>query len=442
MSLPAVTIVHAGSFGAFRYDDDFRDMKDVPGWYAGTKYIPLGDEGRYLSLGGDIRERFEFYSNTNIGTRPASNDSFWLQRYLLHADLHWDDARVFMQLGSHNESGREPRAKPTDVDHLDIQQAFIDYKLSAGNTSTQLRLGRQEMAYGASRLVSVRDGPNVRLAFDGARALFNGPGWRASAFAVRPVEINRGQFDDKASSKQALWGVYATKQIPGTVDAAVDLYYLVTNNEEANYESVSGNEHRSTLGGRLYGKAGGFDGDVELMLQRGDIAGQDIQAFALATDTGWTFKETVWTPRLGLRTDVISGDRRAGDGKLGTFNALYPSGSYFSEAGVLAQANLIDLSVSLAVRPQLGMSLALSLNPMWRYSNGDAVYSLPLSPLLHANASDDRYIGWQTQLLWSWQYSNMVSFRAAVVKFQAGDFVQQSGGRDLDYAQFSTSIRF
>jgi hypothetical protein len=259
---------------------------------------------------------------------------------------------------------------------------------------------------------------------------------------MRPVDIRRNSFDDKSNQDQSLWGVYGSSQISALPGASTDLYYFGTTNKEAKYTAVSGSENRHTFGSRLYGKSGAFDGDVELMLQGGTIEDKDIRAFALATDTGWTFDTVPWKPRLGLKTDVISGDKNPNDGKQGTFNALYPNGSYFSEAGVVAQANLIDLAASVTVKPLNNLSVALSLNPMWRYSTQDAVYTLPLAPLIGPGASDSRYIGTQAQLLTNWQYNNYVSFKVALVRFQAGTFVEQSGGRDLSYAQFTTSIRF
>jgi len=40
-----------------------------------------------------------------------------------------------------------------------------------------------------------------------------------------------------------------------------------------------------------------------------------------------------WAPRLGLQIDAASGDHKAGDNTLGTFNPLFPNGYYFTLAG-------------------------------------------------------------------------------------------------------------
>jgi hypothetical protein len=81
-----------------------------------------------------------------------------------------------------------------------------------------LRGGRQEMFYGSSRLIDVRQGPNVRRSFDSVRALLKWGDWRIDGIAARPVRNKDGVADNDTDHTQALWGIYgASKQniIPG-----------------------------------------------------------------------------------------------------------------------------------------------------------------------------------------------------------------------------------
>lgn len=53
------------------------------------KFIPLDKTGtRYLSIGGEIRERYEYFHNSLWGQEPQDNNGHLLQRYMLHTDLH------------------------------------------------------------------------------------------------------------------------------------------------------------------------------------------------------------------------------------------------------------------------------------------------------------------------------------------------------------------
>lgn len=440
--LLAAGMAHAagppGTFAPLRYDDDFSRPAAADDAYAQLKHRALG-AGAWLTIGGDLRERFEYFERANVGGDAAGDYGLLMHRLLLHADLHVDRLRVFVQLGNYEQEGREPGPKPSDVDHLDIRQAFVDIDAGTDAASLVARVGRQELAFGASRLVSARDGPNIRLAFDGARLIHRRGAWSATALAVHPAQNFPDRFDDATRRDDALWGLYATRT---ATPFSADLYYFGSTFDDIEYDAIAGREHRATFGVRLYGGNGGFDGDTEFFYQRGGIGGLDIRAFAWATDFGWTWRDAPWRPRIGLRTDVISGDRKRGDGRLGTFNALYPTGSYFSEASVLAQANLLDFAASLAVKPHAQLTVTWAINPLWRYSTRDALYTLPLSPLLAGDSSRARHIGIQNQLLAVWQVNPYLSFKAALVKFAAGTFVDAAGGADLDYAQFATNLRF
>ena len=66
------------------------------------------------------------------------------------------------------------------------------------------------------------------------------------------------------------------------------------------------------------------------MLQRGSVGSKTIRAWAGGSRTGYTFDTLAWKPRIGLQLDIASGDRKAHDGRVGTFNPLFPNGYYFS----------------------------------------------------------------------------------------------------------------
>ncbi|MGH8471060.1 MAG: alginate export family protein, partial [Gammaproteobacteria bacterium] len=160
-----------------RYEEDYRYLQDPSkrtDSFDPIKYVPLSEDGEtYLSLGGLIRERYEYIHNPLWGQDPQDKRGVFLQRYMLHADVHVGAyVRVFGQLHSALESGRRGGPSPVDEDKLDLHQAFLDIALPLGEGRTlTLRGGRQEMSYGSARLIDVRQGPNLRRSFDGARAV-------------------------------------------------------------------------------------------------------------------------------------------------------------------------------------------------------------------------------------------------------------------------------
>src|ERR1700689_1891605 len=122
-------------------------------------------------------------------------NAFLLQRYMLHSDWHLGkNFRVFVQLKSGLEDFRAGGARPIDEKRLDFGGAFFE----VGNTNKKnwagLRVGRQELNYGSGRLVSVREGPNVRQSFDGVKIRSKVGAWNVDAWAVGRVLDKPGFF--------------------------------------------------------------------------------------------------------------------------------------------------------------------------------------------------------------------------------------------------------
>jgi len=94
--------------------------------------------------------------------------------------------------------------------------------LGAGDSLT-VRTGRQELAFGSQRLVSLRDAPNLRRTFDGARTTLRWNGWQLDAFATRPVRLKTGVFDDDPDPHAKFWGLYGVAPFPVLPGGKLDL---------------------------------------------------------------------------------------------------------------------------------------------------------------------------------------------------------------------------
>jgi hypothetical protein len=88
-------------FQPFRYDEDWTPLADASkhvDWLDRLKYIPLGPD---MTIGGEVRERFELLDQPNFGAGPEDDNGYFLQRYLLSSDFHLGSSlRVFTELQS------------------------------------------------------------------------------------------------------------------------------------------------------------------------------------------------------------------------------------------------------------------------------------------------------------------------------------------------------
>ncbi len=432
-----------------RADEDYRYLRD-PAWRTNfwdpVKYIPLNESGIwYLSLGGEVRERYEYFSHPNWGAGPPGS-GYLLQRYFLHADLDMGEhLRLFIQLQSSLENGRIGGPRPADKDELDLHQSFLDVKFDLGRDggSFALRSGRQELAYGSQRIISVREGPNVRQSFDGFCAMFRTENLKVDALVTRPVETKRYVFDDGTDNSRGLWGVYSVIPLLMLPKGGIDLYYVGYYSREASFDQGSAREIRHSAGTRLWRTAKPIDFNFEFIYQWGKFGNGDIQAWTVASDTGYTFDSLLFHPRLGLKADITSGDRDPDNPDLQTFNPLFPKGAYFSEDGLIGPANHIDLNPSVDIHFTSGLTLTVNWDFFWRESTHDGIYNNAVALVRSGKNSDARYIGSQPQAHLELDVDRHITFVAIYAHFLAGPFLRETGpSRDVDYLTTWLTYKF
>jgi len=427
------------------YDDAPSDQKS-PDWpndfWSPLKFIPLDiAPGSYINFGGEDRERVEHFNRPFFGLTPRGNLTYDMHRLLLDVDLHVGDTfRTFVQFGNHLVTSHS-FSPPTDVDRLDLQQGFLDVKLSVGrDSSLTLRGGRQEITFGSARLVDVREGPNIRQSFDGGRFIYQSPDLRLDAFATKPVIPERGYFDDRTDSNQSFWGLYGVMPVHAVPGLNVDFYYLGLDRQNATFDSGTANETRHSLGTRLWGGSGPWDYDTEGVFQFGKFGARDIRAWTVASNTGYTLQSTWGKPRLGLQTDVASGG--GAGGTLRSFNPLFPKFAYFTEASINAPINFIDVFPSITIQPRRDFAVTTGVDVLWRYSTHDAFYQAPGVPLVAGSANDKRFLGAQSNLHAEWQATAHLDINAVYVHFLTDGFLKAAGAKDIDYVGFWTTYKF
>lgn len=247
------------------------------------KYIPLSsqDPKTYLSLGANLRERFEANDAAGFGVGSNKQADYVISRLEVHSDL---------------------------------------------------RIGRQQIGFDLQRFVSVRDGPNVRQSYDAAWLDYEVDRWRFISFYSHPVQDrDLRPFDDYSNDRLNYGGFRMERQLMSA--AQVSVYFSRFTQDGVRFPSVSGNESRDIVDVHFSGKHAAIDWDVEGMTQSGQLGGEPIHAWAFGSLLGYTFMEIPWRPRAGLQFDAASGDKSPTDHELNTFNPLFPNGYYVTLAG-------------------------------------------------------------------------------------------------------------
>lgn len=422
-----------------RSDEDYgylRDDQDRAGLDP-LRYIPLGG-GAYLGLGGEARLRVDAIDASRFGLGGEEADTFALGRLLLSADLHLTPRlRVYGELGFHRDLGKRDPATALDRDDVDAQVLFVEVAPAA---DWRIRLGRQELQLNPTqRFIAVRESPNIRQSFDGARVTYATGNLKLDAFYLQPVTPSPGAFDDRRNRGQRFYGLYASTKL--SPRRTLDVYALGFERDHVRFGAVTGDERRASLGARLAGVADAFDYDAEGMIQGGRFAGRKIRAWSASAAGGYTL-DRPWRPRLGLRLDLGSGDKDPTDERLETFNPLFPKGAYFNETTLTSWGNLVALRPSLGVAPAKGVSLEASYTVHRRMSGADAIYIQPLAALAPAGREQSKDVGGAAQLDGTWQVNRNLKLQAQLVHQQAGPAIRALGGKPVDLAVLFAQLRF
>lgn len=440
-------IQEAALIKRLRFEEDYSFLKDPSkhvDYLDPLKFIPLNaDSNVFLSLGGSIRERAEYFQNYKWGSGTQTYRPYLLQRYIAHTDLHLgSDFRFFGELKSGLEGGRDGGPRPVDVDELDVSQAFLEWSHSYAEQKVALRLGRQEYRYGSCRLIANRDEANVQRSLDGLTAIVNQNKWQIDGFYGRLVNTNTGVFDDSANLNTVLWGAYVTGPL-SAINTHLDLYYLGLLRNPIQFIKATANEERHTVGLRVWDTSEPIDYDTEFLYQFGSFGSGTIGAWELATDTGYTFTSTALTPRLGLKTNFASGDTDPKSSDTGTFDPIFPRGAYFDQMDLTGPSNIISVDPNLALKLNSKFTLKTDWDWFWRTSIYDGIYNNALTILRSGASSRARYVGNAPGAKLIWQIDRHTMTYLTYVHYFAGSFIEQSGvDGSINYIALTGSYKF
>ncbi len=435
------------AFPNMRYEEDWRFLQDpacrTDPWDR-AKYIDLG-QGRSLSFGGDLRIRFERFSDPGFGRDRLDRNGYLLNRGLFHGHLRWNPrVEVFAQIETSDVNGRRAGPRANDRDPLDLNQLFVQWTAhDSGADHITLRAGRQEVELGSAQFTSARDGLNDRLSFDGVRLIGELSGWRLHGMHTRVVPTRRGAFDDGSNGNDTLSGVFLARAQTLLLDGNAVVYVNRRVRPGSQYAGINEGEHRITLGTRWWGGDGRWDYNYEAGRQTGRIGASGIDAWYVSADNGLTFADMPWRPRAGLRFNIGSGDQSPNDGELNTFSPLFASTAYSGLSGLVGPSNSVAVAPSATLRLHEDHTVTLGVVGFWRQSTQDGTYNIFSEVQRIPGSSDARHVGTQSTLQHVWTPTRHVTIFTVLAWFEAGAFLRETPpGRSTSYFTTWWSYRF
>ncbi len=400
----------------------------------------------WIRFSGEIRTREE--AKTSIGFKAGKDDTYTLTRFRLGVDLRptaWFHA--FVQGQDSHAFGIDPaRADGSVKNFFDLREAYVD----VGNAEkgwVRLRSGRQDLNFGAGRLLWSGDWGNVTRTYDGAR-LTVGPSGRSFDFmAVSPVVINPTRFDTHAAGKNlyAGYGTLTTLVPKATIEP---YFFWKTMPGIKDKEGAVGHARILTTGGRWIGKLpAGFDYEVEMARQFGRSVKDDISSWAGDWTGGYSLPYTTWRPRFSAEYAYASGDSGK-SGRTSTFDQVYgwPAHNMFTNADLFAWRNIRHVRGGVQLNPTRKATVSLDCHWLGLANAHDGLYNGPGVLVVKAPAGGALHtdVGHTADLYATYKLSPRVTLGAGYTHLFWGRFLKENApkGSGNSYPYASISYKF
>lgn len=406
------------------------------------KLMPVDNCGRWgtLDVGGQLRLRYHnehgMAQQVDTSRFQDTDNELLLTRLRLYTNWKLNDNVRFYFEGILADVTANDEYDPRRIDRNwgDLTNAFVDLRLT---DSSAIRIGRQELLFGAQRTVSPLDWANTRRTFEGVRYLYREDKLSLDAFFTNFVPVDHDAFDE-ANYDQKFYGVYGNYKASDS--RAFDFYYLGYDNDKALNGSGVGSADFSlhTIGLRMYGKVGDwmyeFEGAPQFGRQSG--AGIDHSAGFATIGLGRQFKQVKWKPTVWFYYDYASGQDAGGD--YNRYNQLFPlAHKYLGFIDATQRANIESPNVLVKLAPSKKVDLLFWYYHLMANSATDIVPSLGSTPTQSMTSKD-----WGNELDFIAKYkinprSNLL---VGYSHFWAGNKILAPEDADFTYVQWELNF--
>jgi len=397
---------------------------------------------------GEERLRYEEKKDFDFNAAKKDNGGQVYNRFRLGTQATLTDeylnpiADFFLEGLDAKAWGDHIKAVKTQIDDFDLHQAYFDlYNIFGSDFS--VKLGRQELKYGAGRLIAAPVWANEIRAFDAGVIHYQHGGFWTDLLYGQEVKYKDEQFN-ASREEEYLTGAYggyqANKMLP-----LVEIYFL-------EQKDIKGKNdiHRYTAGGRIQATvAEGTVLELELPYQFGTYATstvkkQEIKAYAYHADIAKTWAALPWQPKLAIAYDEASGDKNGKDHVNNDFIPLYQSTHEpYGIIDLFRWENLRNPEVSTCFSPTEKFKFTPQADFFWLQNKNSPWYSSS-GTAFRSKTSGKRnsFVGTELSLRGYYALTKNLNLEAGYAHFFSGPYVKASGKHDdIDWVYFQIAYK-
>ncbi len=396
---------------------------------------------------GEWRENvYDFDSS-----KDAVTDDSWLL-HRIRLGVEWQP-QTWLHVTVQGQDVRESFSDRADVplqqgaegdDAFDLRLASLEL---GDPKRLSVKVGRQVLSYGDERLVGPLEWLNFSRTFDAVKLHYQQKSWWVDGFASSVVRLHESQFnnsdwtDTQNGRRQLFSGLYFSSTVLPV--QTTDLYVL-----HLHEESLVGSTDFITTGARMKGdplKLGGWDYTLELVGQAGQVRGADLRAYAWHLEGGYNWLDSGWKPRLALEYSHGSGDGNAADGKVRTFQNLFPTNHPpYGFMDTMSWQNMHNLVLRLAAQPHARVKTTLDLHGFWLSDTADAWYRANgTTRVRNVTPGASNHAGTELDFTLNAKLTRHLDMLMGYSHFFAGSYLDDSGaGDDADFAYLMLTLNY
>ncbi|MCC6758031.1 MAG: alginate export family protein, partial [Candidatus Omnitrophica bacterium] len=380
---------------------------------------------QWINVDLQLRHRYEYRSDFDFNDNVDDKDGFNLWRSRVGLTLKpTKDLKLFYQFQdariSHDKTSG---LKAVSGNWAETRQLWVEAKTSRlavdamSLSKVGMRFGRQELAYGAQRLLGAFDWSNQAQTFDAGKLIFEFEKQKMNidifAGGKTPVKTPREQdgFYDGAAN-DIIGGYYA--EYKGITGLTIEQYMISRNTDGKTVsfgQTGDGEVEDYTIGGRVLGKIPNtaFDFELEAAKQSGNSGRLDVDAQMVVAIVGYTF-DHAWKPRVSFEFDYASGDDNRTDVKRQTFDNLQPTNHlFYGYMDFVSLQNINNYRFQIKADPHKKLNVQSDLHMIFLDTAKDNLYAANRAVKRSTTAGADAFVGDELDFLLKYQFTKEVS---------------------------------
>jgi hypothetical protein len=438
----SILLVLAGQSFAFQSAGDANAT--APVGVPMVDYSPANQLPSWLSIGGQIRGRFEIPSGTSI--IKNKQDGYYASR--IRATLGVQPTswlRFFVEAQDARTAGYNSPVAPTTLyNPIDVRQLYISvFHKEDTAFSWSFRAGRQELLFGSERVIGPADWGMSRT-FDALDLTLGERNIKVDLLAGSPVLIDDTRLD-RHKPGEHFYGAYGSWKGPNP-HFNLEPYLLFKQNLLVKSEAgIVGNALVLSPGVRAFGiLPERVDYAVETILQRGSYSSDQVRAYAYSGVLGWTVADVKWKPRVSAEYNFASGDHNNKDGTRNTYDQFYPSNhGYYGMIDQFGWKNLKNFRAGFDILATRKFKIRTDYNNFWLASTQDSLYGSSGSSVVLNRKATSSHIGDETNTVGLYQWTKIWKFGAGYGHLFAGEYLKEAKanfGYSYPYVMFVGSF--